>query len=632
VVSVTDPFTGTVEYGYDLAGNRTRLVYPGGEVVTYTYDADNRLVQIEDWDGGLTRYAYEAGRLTAATLPNAVQTTYEHDAANRLTQIAHRNAGDDLLARYVYLLDGVGNWVQATETISTPGQGLVTTAITYTYDSLYRLSEADYSSGERFEYAYDAVGNRMIYTATVAGTNVITYLYDTTNRLVNVDGVDYTWDDLGRLENDGTYTYSWDGAGRLITATDGIMTLAYRYDGDGNRLARSVNGTSTTYTLDVALALPEVIVAFDGDTTWYLHLPHSIATDDGTAWTYNAADGLGSVRQRLDESGQIDGELSYRPFGSPLVGDSGDPYGFTGEWWEAEIESLYLRARYLQVETGRFISPDPWLGDYQRPMSLNRWIYVEGNPINRKDPSGLYWWGAGQALWEASEQKVRSQNVHVRIQALMMWGRMDQIHAEYIIPGTNWPVDLLDSLTGEVWEIKPWDDRSEAVSIVDRNIREMNMAREAGLLRGINPVGLPYDWNFAPLAWFNGYSFPTADVYVGTDDSGWFDIYATQTQPGVILWWKYERPRPEQVPYPVILPDPVSWGPRNRRPDWKPILVPEPAYCPAPSSWDWEIIYAGAKTSFWVALGGAVIYILWNSKGCVAGPWGCVADWVTPAF
>jgi YD repeat-containing protein len=36
---------------------------------------------------------------------------------------------------------------------------LVTRTITYTYDRLYRLTEADYSSGERFEYAYDAVGN-----------------------------------------------------------------------------------------------------------------------------------------------------------------------------------------------------------------------------------------------------------------------------------------------------------------------------------------------------------------------------------------------------------------------------------------------------------------------------------------
>jgi len=36
------------------------------------------------------------------------------------------------LARYACELDGVGNRVQATETISTPGAGLITTTITYT--------------------------------------------------------------------------------------------------------------------------------------------------------------------------------------------------------------------------------------------------------------------------------------------------------------------------------------------------------------------------------------------------------------------------------------------------------------------------------------------------------------------
>jgi hypothetical protein len=39
-------------------------------------------------------------------------------------------------------------------------------------------------------------------------------------------------------------------------------------------------------------------------------------------------------------------------------------------------------------ETGRFLTKDSWLGDYNRPLSLNRWNYVEGNPINFADPSG----------------------------------------------------------------------------------------------------------------------------------------------------------------------------------------------------------------------------------------------------
>jgi YD repeat-containing protein len=188
--AVKDPFDERVGYGYNAVGNRDDLVYPTDDTVTQTFDALNRLAQVEDWDGGVTAYGYdEAGLLVTATLrpgsgqalPNGVETAFSYDDANRLTQIEHSTSGGELLARYVYELDQVGNRVQATETISTPGSGLITTTITYTYDGLYRLTEADYSSGENFQYTYDAVGNRTIYTATVGSTSVMTYSYDAAN-------------------------------------------------------------------------------------------------------------------------------------------------------------------------------------------------------------------------------------------------------------------------------------------------------------------------------------------------------------------------------------------------------------------------------------------------------------------
>lgn len=51
--------------------------------------------------------------------------------------------------------------------------------------------------------------------------------------------------------------------------------------------------------------------------------------------------------------------------------------------------------------TGRFLTRDTWSGNANRPLSLNRWGYVEGNPINLTDPSGkcVFWppsWNAGK--------------------------------------------------------------------------------------------------------------------------------------------------------------------------------------------------------------------------------------------
>jgi YD repeat-containing protein len=49
---------------------------------------------------------------------------------------------------------------------------MVSRVITYTYDHLYRLTGADYSTGETFAYAYDAVGNRTVHTRTITSTTV----------------------------------------------------------------------------------------------------------------------------------------------------------------------------------------------------------------------------------------------------------------------------------------------------------------------------------------------------------------------------------------------------------------------------------------------------------------------------
>lgn len=292
------------------------------------------------------------------------------------------------------------------------------------------------------------------------------------------------------------------------------------------------------------------------------------------------ADTLGSVRLIVNEAGDVTLAQSYQPYGSVLAsaGYGLTSYGFTGEWINGELELLYLRSRIYSSQFGRFTTKDTWQGNYSRPLSLNRWIYVEGNPINRVDLTGHYWWGAGQALWDASDLHAQSQNVHIRIQALWMLNRMANVHAEYTIPLTRIPVDLLNSNTGEMWEIKPWDDIAQAIADIQIRVVAMNGAQTAELLTGMSPVAMPYNWNFSPPIWFEGTSFPS-EVYIGTDDSGWFDIYAGQIEPGVILWWKYRRLNPRRpVQIPINLPDRVTWSERNNRPGWRPTFVPVPAY------------------------------------------------------
>ena len=70
VTSVNDVYSQTVGYEYDLRGNRTKLIYPDGRSVSYRYDGDGRLFEVEDWNNALTTYEYDmASRLITTKLP-----------------------------------------------------------------------------------------------------------------------------------------------------------------------------------------------------------------------------------------------------------------------------------------------------------------------------------------------------------------------------------------------------------------------------------------------------------------------------------------------------------------------------------------------------------------------------------
>ena len=58
--------------------------------------------------------------------------------------------------------------------------------------------------------------------------------------------------------------------------------------------------------------------------------------------------------------------------------------GTNGEYFDAETGFIYLRARYMNPETGRFISEDP-VSD-----GVNWYAYAAGNPVRYSDPSGLF--------------------------------------------------------------------------------------------------------------------------------------------------------------------------------------------------------------------------------------------------
>ena len=232
-------------------------------------------------------------------------------------------------------------------------------------------------------YTWAVTGNRQTLTSP---EGQVGYTYDAANRLTSVGGVAYTWDDNGDLTSDGVRSYSYDHASRLMQVVSGTLTSQYAYNGDGVRTSKTVGGDTTQYALDLAATLPVVI----SDTEAVYVYGLDILAQQQAEMLYYMHDGLGSVRQLVESGGQVETNYAYDPFGVPVVGgEVSNPYQFTGEAWDAEVELLYLRARYYQPETGRFVTKDPWRGDIDQPPTLNRYVYVSNNAPNRIDPTGL---------------------------------------------------------------------------------------------------------------------------------------------------------------------------------------------------------------------------------------------------
>jgi len=101
-------------------------------------------------------------------------------------------------------------------------------------------------------------------------------------------------------------------------------------------------------------------------------------------------DALGSVRQLADGSGAVVLAQSYKPYGEVLSseGAGSTPYGYIGEWTD-DTGLVFLRARYLDTGSGRFLTRDPWGGSVMRPGTFNGYSYVTNNPVRLVDPLGL---------------------------------------------------------------------------------------------------------------------------------------------------------------------------------------------------------------------------------------------------
>ncbi len=92
----------------------------------------------------------------------------------------------------------------------------------------------------------------------------------------------------------------------------------------------------------------------------------------------------------MNESGTVVNTYEYTPWGEIRneTETVHNPIKYAGEYYDDELDMIYLRARYYNPQIGRFTSFDIEEGEISNPLNMNRYVYCRNNPNMYRDPSG----------------------------------------------------------------------------------------------------------------------------------------------------------------------------------------------------------------------------------------------------
>jgi RHS repeat-associated protein len=406
---------------YDGVGNLTNCTYPGLRAVQNGYDFLERLQTVQDQSGNIATYAYAGpSRVHTRSYSNLAQLAVSYDAVRRVNGMTTLRSGSPIDDRS-FQWDRASNKTQRKD-ITNPAAVLTHD---YTYDSQYRMMSSNRTrpgtTAQLVSYGLDGVGNR----GTVSGgPDAGTYAMAAGGTAEDAEVNQYTstptdnrgYDDAGNLtglvgvpSGSPTVALKFDYRNRLIeyrdTSTVPATVHTYFYDALGRRTSRlwmysapARKQATTTIRMPGSLRSTTAPTTLTATYVYGRGLDAVLTMQRGGVDYFYHTDDLGNVMKITAANGSVVESNEYGDYGRPLdpgtfqpktTSGIGNPCFFTGARLDFETGFYYMRARYMDPKSGRFVSRDP-IGMWGDLANLgNGASYAGNNPWSTTDPTGM---------------------------------------------------------------------------------------------------------------------------------------------------------------------------------------------------------------------------------------------------
>ena len=234
------------------------------------------------------------------------------------------------------------------------------------------------------------------------------YVYEG-DRLVSYGGADFVYDDMGNPTTYRNMSCVWEKGRQLKSISDGANTVSFTYDEFGMRTTKTAGGITTNYVYENGKLLREVTGSEKIDFVY--GSDGIIGFRTGNKNYLYRKNIYGDVTEIYSDNGTLVGKYSYTAFGECIVkvNEGGiaekNPIRYRGYYYDEETSLYYLKSRYYDPITGRFITIDDISYiDPETINGLNLYAYCGNNPVMYTDPNGTAkWWqwflfGVGAAL------------------------------------------------------------------------------------------------------------------------------------------------------------------------------------------------------------------------------------------